>query len=211
VSRKQPASGPSGQQGGPNRASVHEAKVGRRDFLSSTSFVAMAGGLAASYGTFAFMAGRFLYHSGTSTEWMYVAPANQVEPGGSLSFEGPTGLKVVIRRKAGTPLNLAPTADDFVALSSVCPHLGCRVHWEPHHERFFCPCHNGAFDGQGTAIAGPPKAENQHLPNYPLMVSEGLLYIELPVETLGQTPEGQVLTTGPGSMPETSRVTQPEV
>jgi Rieske Fe-S protein len=75
-------------------------------------------------------------------------------------------------------------ASGFVALSSICPHLGCRVHWESHNERFFCPCHNGAFDSSGKAIAGPPKTANQTLPEYPLKVVDGSLYIEMSIESV---------------------------
>jgi Rieske Fe-S protein len=73
---------------------------------------------------------------------------------------------------------------DFIALSSTCPHLGCRVHWESPNQRFFCPCHNGTFDPQGRATGGPPKAAGQDLPRYPLKIERGLLYIEVPTRTL---------------------------
>jgi Rieske Fe-S protein len=73
---------------------------------------------------------------------------------------------------------------DFVALSSVCPHLGCQVHWEGQNNRFFCPCHNGAFDPQGNAIAGPPKEAHQALARYPLKVENGLLFIQVKTQAL---------------------------
>ena len=44
----------------------------------------MAGSLAASYGTFAVMAGRFLYPpGGGAAEWMYLAEASSLAPGDS--------------------------------------------------------------------------------------------------------------------------------
>ena len=157
--------------------------VNRRSFLTSA---VMCGGLAAGYGTFFVMAGRFLYSSGSPLAWMYVAPASEIKPGSARSFTSPTGLTVVITRNADSAENQSPPADDFLALSSICPHLGCRVHWEPHNDRFFCPCHNGAFDPTGQPIAGPPKADNQSLPEYPLMVADGQLFIEMPVESIGE-------------------------
>jgi Rieske Fe-S protein len=354
-----------------------DSPADRRNFMTS---VAMAGGLLAGYGTFAVMAGRYLYPASTSTAWQFLAPAAEMKPGGSREYVSPTGLKIVVTRKAasaagvlalkpgpgdsgwqrfdaylwseetfgdfvldleykiprqgnggvffrvddkadpvntgielqivdshgkqdeltdhdcggiigtiapsknvanpseqwnrlliscrgnrlqvelngeeivdlaldesamknrpsrgfiglqdhGLPLwfrnirikeladpesvdgggefapmfngedlngwqtegnwlvveeNETPTADQFLALSSICPHLGCRVHWEPRNDRFFCPCHNGAFDAEGQPIAGPPKSDDQHLPQYPLMVAEGLLYIEVPVESVGE-------------------------
>jgi Rieske Fe-S protein len=76
-------------------------------------------------------------------------------------------------------------ADAFLALSTTCPHLGCRVHWEPHNSRFFCPCHNGVFDAQGKATQGPPADANQSLPQFPVKVENGLVFIEAPTEVLG--------------------------
>jgi Rieske Fe-S protein len=144
----------------------------------------MAFGLTASYGTFAVMAGRFLYPTDHGTAWMFVVETNAVSPGGSFSYRSPAGVPVVITRSADSSPNVEPPASDFLALSSTCPHLGCRVHWEAHNERFFCPCHNGAFDPKGTPIAGPPLADNQRLPEYPLKVENGLLFIEMQFESL---------------------------
>ena len=104
--------------------------------------------------------------------------------GAALDFEGPTGVKAVIARRAENG-----TVDDFVALSSVCPHLGCQVEWQAHENRFFCPCHNGAFDAEGKAISGPPAAAGQELAAYPLKVENGLLFIEVPVVGLGSPEE----------------------
>jgi Rieske Fe-S protein len=102
-----------------------------------------------------------------------------------LAFESPTGVQVAIARRPGVgPSNSAET-DDFIALSSICPHLGCRVHWESHNNRFFCPCHNGVFDPQGKPVSGPPKAAEQELSQYPLKIEGGLLYIAMSVESVG--------------------------
>ena len=46
----------------------------------------------------------------------------------------------------------------FTAFSRQCTHLSCSVVPEPEKRRFFCPCHEGAFDiGTGSPIAGPPR------------------------------------------------------
>ncbi len=42
------------------------------------------------------------------------------------------------------------------ALSTVCTHLGCAVFWQKDNKRFYCPCHEGAFDADGKVIQGPP-------------------------------------------------------
>ena len=52
----------------------------RREFLSASS-LAMAGGLAASYGTLAVMAGRYLYPAeGIAKAWLFVTEVDAVEP-----------------------------------------------------------------------------------------------------------------------------------
>jgi Rieske Fe-S protein len=49
------------------------------------------------------------------------------------------------------------TADeDFTVLSSICPHLGCPINWNPGQGQFLCPCHGGHFAADGRRIAGPP-------------------------------------------------------
>jgi len=152
----------------------------RRGFLRTASSTAMAGGLVASYGTMGVLAGKFLFPAEThQVGWQYVATIDQLRPGESLHYVAPTGAKVVVARQGE-----GNTAEDFIALSSVCPHLGCKVHWESVHDRFFCPCHNGAFDRQGAPIEGPPKAGNQSLTRFPLQVEGNLLYIEVPLNPL---------------------------
>lgn len=143
----------------------------------------MAGGLVAGYGTFFVFAGEFLYPEPDPGAWYFVARTADLEPGGSLSFESPQGVMVVIKRDA-VAKGEASSVEHFQALSSICPHLGCRVHWEQQHHRFFCPCHNGEFDAEGRPTGGPPKAANQHLARYPLKVEDGLLFLQLPTQTV---------------------------
>lgn len=160
--------------------SLPRIETSRRRFISATSAAVMAGGLVAGYGTFAVMAGRFLYPAeGQSDGWQFVALADELAVGGSQEYVSPSGAKVVIARHGeGT------NDDDFIALSSVCPHLGCRVHWEPQNNRFFCPCHNGAFDRQGKATAGPPAKAKQELIRFPVNVEEGMLFILVPLTSV---------------------------
>ncbi len=153
----------------------------RRLFLSLASTATMAGGLLAGYGMLGCMAGRFLY-SGAPRKlaWLFVAEAGKVKVGDALRFQTPAGQTVTITRRSH-----AGTADDFLALSSTCPHLGCQVHWEPQNNRFFCPCHNGAFDTSGKATEGPPAEASQSLPQYPVKIESGMIFIQAPVELLG--------------------------
>lgn len=152
----------------------------RRSFLDTAATVAMAGGLLAGYGTFFGYAGRFLYPARAKrTAWMFLAETRRLQVGDSMPFKVPSGADIVVTR-TGT----GESGADFLALSSVCPHLGCQVHWEAANNRFFCPCHNGVFDASGKGTAGPPKG--QSLLRYPLKVEDGLLYIEVPVEQVAR-------------------------
>lgn len=151
----------------------------------TTTGLAMTGGLLAGYGFFAYIAARFLYPSrGTTTGWMFVSALDAFPVGTSRRFRTPEGRTINITRRRSEG-----TAGDFVALSSVCPHLGCQVHWEPQNERYFCPCHNGTFDPEGIATGGPPGDAGQRLPRFPLRVDKGLLYIEVPFESLAHALE----------------------
>ena len=41
------------------------------------------------------------------------------------------------------------------ALSAICPHMGCTVHWNNAEESWDCPCHGSRFDISGSVIEGP--------------------------------------------------------
>lgn len=176
----------------------------RRRFLARWPSWLMVSGLIAGYGTFAGIIGRFLFPRSETRSWQFVIDVQSVTLGQSLTYQSPGGQQVVISR-----IGQSGTDEDFIALSSVCPHLGCQVHWEPQNKRFFCPCHNGEFDPEGNPIAGPPKDANQALPRYQLRIERrneqdaGLLYIEIETERL-------VAANCNGSCPGTCRIARGE-
>jgi cytochrome b6-f complex iron-sulfur subunit len=160
-----------------------ESKQDRRQFFRTAATTAMCGGLAAGYGTFGVLAGKFLYPSDDqATAWQFVATVCELAQGQSAVYVAPDGSRVVVARQGK-----GSTAADFVALSSVCPHLGCQVHWESQNRRFFCPCHNGAFDSSGQPISGPPAKGGQSLTRFPLKIESGLLYVRVPMTRVGNT------------------------
>jgi menaquinol-cytochrome c reductase iron-sulfur subunit len=63
---------------------------------------------------------------------------------------------------------------EFVAFSSECTHRGCQVRWRPDAELFTCPCHGGAFYGDGQVACGPPA---KPLVRYPVRVAGGAVEI----------------------------------
>jgi glycine/D-amino acid oxidase-like deaminating enzyme/nitrite reductase/ring-hydroxylating ferredoxin subunit len=44
---------------------------------------------------------------------------------------------------------------DLTALSPVCPHLGCHVHFNSSERSWDCPCHGSRFATDGSVLNGP--------------------------------------------------------
>ena len=147
-----------------------EPSVGqnRRSFLS---YAAMAGGLIASFGGAVLMAGRYIYpRKGVlRVREVFLAPMSDIPPGKSRVYVLPTGGRALVTN----------TGADVVALSNICPHLGCNVHWEEEKRHFFCPCHGGVFDASGKATAGPPADEKTDLQTFELKRVGDNLFIKV--------------------------------
>ncbi|NIN72238.1 MAG: Rieske 2Fe-2S domain-containing protein [Gemmatimonadetes bacterium] len=160
----------------------------RRGFLKTASRAAMAAGLVGGYGSFAAVAGRFLYPAKSDeVMWQFVTEVDGIRVGEAIRYRGPSGETINITRRSREG-----DADDFIALSSTCPHLGCQVRWEEQNDRFFCPCHNGVFDPTGRAIAGPPGEAGQFLGRYDLKVEGGILHIAVPPPRFGAAQGGVI-------------------
>jgi len=163
-----------------NPAETPDTNTDRRGFFRRIGSWFMGLGLIAGYGTFAALVVRFLFPTrGIRKVWLFVENLDRVSVGDSIAYQTPVGQQVLITR-----VGKGDDVEDFIALSSVCPHLGCQVHWEAQNDRFFCPCHNGAFDAEGNATEGPPKDAGQTLARYPLKVKKGMLFIEVETKPL---------------------------
>jgi menaquinol-cytochrome c reductase iron-sulfur subunit len=46
-------------------------------------------------------------------------------------------------------------ADQVIAFSPQCTHLGCAYHWDDGTHTFICPCHTSAFAMDGKVLSGP--------------------------------------------------------
>jgi len=64
----------------------------------------------------------------------------------------------------GTPIELLRTEAGVEARSLLCPHMGCRVVWRDQEGEYFCPCHEGRFDPEGTVVSGPPPKPLRQIP-----------------------------------------------
>ncbi len=138
----------------------------RRSFLSR---IAMWTSLAVSYGAAAAFTGRFLFPSKPTkrTRSIYVGRFSELK-------EGESKLVTDLR---GVPVQVVRQGSALRALSTVCPHLGCRVRWEAEKQRFFCPCHNGVFNREGEVVSGPPP---RGLDRYEVEVVAGNVYLRMP-------------------------------
>ncbi len=108
--------------------------------------------------------------------WIRLGSASKVEIG------TPTLFKTTIQTQTGWIVNetqlsvyiLTQDGRDFVALSNVCTHLGCRVRWIAENREFICPCHTAAFDATGAVLTGPPP---RPLDRYEVKVEDDQIFI----------------------------------
>ena len=136
---------------------------GRRSFLSQ---LAMWASLVVSYGTAAWMAAKYLYPQKRPPRMrsIFVTRFDRLADGEAH----------VIEDLRGVPVQVVREGEKLRALSTVCPHLGCRVRWEGDH--FLCPCHNGVFDREGNVVSGPPP---RPLDRYDVEIVDGSVYLKV--------------------------------
>ena len=148
----------------------------RRDFMSK-AIGAMGGFIGLSLGlpAVAYVISPSLAKD-TAEEWVRMGSTSKVEPG------IPTLFKTKIVHQTGwttkeedlTAYLLTENGSDFVALSNICTHLGCRVRWADEEALFVCPCHTAAFNIDGSVSAGPPP---KALDKYEIKVENDQIYI----------------------------------
>jgi menaquinol-cytochrome c reductase iron-sulfur subunit len=109
-------------------------------------------------------------------DWIRLGSSSKIELG------TPTLFKTTIQKQTGwiineTELSIYILTDDgreFVAMSNICTHLGCRVRWIGDEQQFFCPCHNAIFAKDGSVVTGPPP---RPLDRYEIKVEEDQIYV----------------------------------
>lgn len=147
----------------------------RRTFAT---WVLMFAGLIAGYGAGALHFFQYLVplrHERRRRE-MFIGTLDSLPVGSTRTVQDPRGQGIIIARTSSNPDD---PKKDFRALSTKCPHLGCKVHWEEGQGRFRCPCHEGIFDKDGKAISGPPAQEGKNLLEYEIRVDRktGWVYV----------------------------------
>jgi Rieske Fe-S protein len=155
-----------------------QSEMGRRSFLA-ISVISLAGliSLGIVVPSIAYIVGPAL-QSSQEEEWVRLGSKSKVEIG------VPTLFKVKIPRQTGwiqneEEISVYVVTDDgrnYIALSNVCTHLGCRVRWITAKDEFFCPCHNGVFDKVGAVVSGPPP---KPLDRYELKIESDQIFIKV--------------------------------
>jgi Rieske Fe-S protein len=151
---------------------------GRRTFLIRT--IAVIGGgitVAIAGPAIAFVTGS-ARAPGSEETWIRLGSASSIEPGAP-----PTLMKATVSRRSGYLVEeqeisvFVATQDgsQFLILSNVCTHLGCRVRWVDDQGEFFCPCHGAVFGPDGQVVSGPPPRPLDQFDN---KVEDGQLFFK---------------------------------
>ena len=153
-----------------------EKQINRRGFLGVATW-AIGGLISAGVGipAVAYIVGPAI-SSNKIINWIRLGSISKVEIG------TPTLFKARVERVAGWIVEedqlsvyvLTDNGRDFIAMSNICTHLGCRVRWIADSDQFYCPCHVGIFDREGNVVAGPPP---RPLDRYEVKVEDEQLFI----------------------------------
>lgn len=129
----------------------------RRDFMK-VAIAGIGGLISAAFGfpALAYIIGPALKQD--SSDWIQLGSVSKVEAG------IPTLFKTILETQTGwitaeeefSAYVLTEDGQNYVVMSNICTHLGCRVRWIAEEQGFFCPCHNGAFSKNGNVTGGPP-------------------------------------------------------
>jgi len=149
------------------RAALHQAGMGRREFLRAALLgvgTVVVGAAASAFGQTTRPAAGLARSPSTgptpalghevkpsTPTGIPVAKLSDVPIGGAVSFHDPGQGPGVLVRLAKERVS---------AFSRVCTHAGCLVEYDQQQRILFCPCHGAEFDPTqgGQVIAGPAPA-----------------------------------------------------
>lgn len=153
-------------------------QLSRRNFLAiATGAIGGLIGIVMAIPAVAYIIGPALQRR-TAENWVRLGPTSKVELG------TPTLFKTIVENQIGwivaeeeiSVYILTEDGREFIGLSNICTHLGCRVRWISDQGKYFCPCHNATFDKAGLVVSGPPP---RPLDRYETKVEDDQLYILL--------------------------------
>lgn len=148
----------------------NDKKKSRREFISKSLF---GGGLLASAGV--------LLHHGIK----FIFPEEKEKRSRKLLVGRVDELKIGEAKEVNIgdrSLFLVHTKDGYKVLSANCTHLGCKIKWEGHRDRFYCACHQGIFSPSGDVVSGPPP---EPLEEFKVEIDKNLVYMWIEETTGG--------------------------
>lgn len=148
----------------------NDKKKSRREFISKSLF---GGGLLASAGV--------LLHHGIK----FIFPEEKEKRSRKLLVGRVDELKLGEAKEVNIgdrSLFLVHTNDGYKVLSAICTHLGCKIKWEGHRDRFYCACHQGIFSPSGDVVSGPPP---EPLEEFKVEIDKNLVYMWIEERTGG--------------------------
>jgi len=101
-----------------------------------------------------------------SGRWVAVVSAGSLEPGRAVRFSTP-GVEGFLVNHGGA----------IMAMSAVCTHMGCILHFNQADSRLDCPCHGASFALDGSPIS---REYLRSLPRLPSRVRGGSVEVEVP-------------------------------
>ena len=159
-----------------DEAKDKDKNMDRRDFMRAT-IIGIGGLISAIYvfPAIAYILGPALNKE--ESDWIQMGAVSKVEIG------TPTLLKTIVQTQTGwitaedefSVYVLTEDGQNYVVMSNICTHLGCRVRWIAEKEGFFCPCHNGTFAKDGSVTGGPPP---RPLDRFESKVKNGVLFVK---------------------------------
>lgn len=149
-----------------------EARTKRRDFLDEIAGAALGlAGLGAVAVTVKYLSPNVLFEPPSS----FRAGSPDDYPVDSVTYF-PVQQVFLVRVSAG-----------FMALSSICTHLGCITQWKQELGLIACPCHGSRFGRDGSVLQGPAP---RGLPHFAIrQMADGSLL----VDKLEIVPPAQIL------------------
>jgi cytochrome b6-f complex iron-sulfur subunit len=116
----------------------------RREFIADAF---MSAGALLGLGGLAFRFFQYLYPVVPPVKFVQVFASKEADI-------PPDGVRFVNLPQG--PVMLERNGEQVRALSAICTHLGCIIHWHPERKEFVCPCHGGVYARDGHVVSGPP-------------------------------------------------------
>jgi Rieske Fe-S protein len=112
-------------------------------------------------------------HKAKPGEWIPIGTITNLPP------DRPTSMVLTLSRQDGweritqqVAVFVVPNEEQPRVFSSVCPHLGCPIHYDNATHHFVCSCHQSIWNRDGEKMEGPSPRGMDPLP---VKIEEGTL------------------------------------